>query len=332
MVMSPNPENYTLGKGVLYFNRKDLISGIYQGERDLGNAPAFSFNVALEKLDHSSSRGGIKSKDKEIISQMTPGLTFTLDEVTKENLSLLTLGDITTINQVIGGVADEVVVAKLGMRSELANRKIGLHSLPHGTVTSGPFVVGEVVTGSTSGATGIVAVVGADYIQVATTALAWDAADPLTGGTSAATATMSAAAVFMPGAALVRNEAEDTTYVAGTDYEISTTLKDDEIGRILVLSGGTITADENLHITYGHLAYTYNEIAMFANTQVEGIVRFVSDNPAGKQYEVQFWRVSLTPSGDTAMIGDDWSTLGFVGEVLKDETKSNPFGRMILPE
>ena len=64
---SPNVENYTLGNGVVYFNRKNLTTGLWTGERDLGNAPSFSFNVSLEKLEHFSSRGGLRAKDKQVI-------------------------------------------------------------------------------------------------------------------------------------------------------------------------------------------------------------------------------------------------------------------------
>ncbi|RKZ95306.1 MAG: hypothetical protein DRQ46_08655, partial [Gammaproteobacteria bacterium] len=98
MAVSPNTDNYTLGKGVVYFNRK-TDAGAFTGERDLGNAPAFSFNIALEKLEHFSSRGGLKAKDKEIISQITPGCSLTLDEVTAENLALLTLAEIEEVSQ-----------------------------------------------------------------------------------------------------------------------------------------------------------------------------------------------------------------------------------------
>ena len=73
---------------------------------------------------------------------------------------------------------------------------------------------------------------------------------------------------------------------------------------------------------------------MFANTQVVGKLRFVSDNPAGLQQELVVWSVSLTPSGDTAMIGDDWSTLGFVGEILKDEANHplSPYANIIMAQ
>ncbi len=261
-------DSYTLGKGVVYFDQ--LISGVYQGERDLGNAPAFTFNIALEKLDHYSSRGGLKAKDKEIISQITPGCAFTLDEVNKANLALLTLGDIEAGTQTGATIEDEEIVAHLGMRMSTAARSIS--------------------------------------------------------------------------AVTVCDDATPTiTYVAGpasnalANYEISTSLKDDEIGRILIhedQSGcvAAITEGQTLFVNYTSATLTYDKITMFTSTEIIGRMRFVSDNPAGEQQELEFWSVSLTPSGDTALIGDDWSTLGFVCEILKDETNhsTTPYGNIIM--
>jgi len=157
--------------------------------------------------------------------------------------------------------------------------------------------------------------------------------DTITGDTSSATATMDAAPVWTPGVLLVQDDADTVTFVAGTDYEVSTLLKDDSIGRIKFLSGGTLTEGEEVHVTYGYAVAEYTEVQAFKETQVEGKLRFVSDNPAGGQQELEIWRVSLTPSGDTAMIGDDWSTLGFTGEILKDESghPDSPYMNIIVP-
>lgn len=257
--MASSPENYTLGKGIVYFNRRDLTTGLYTGERDLGNAPAFSFNVALEKMEHFSSRGGLKAKDKSIISQITPACAFTLDEITAENLSMLTLGDIETVTQVATPVVDELVIAHLDRRVQLTKRDVS------------SVVVKDAATGL-------------------------------------------------------------ITYVAGTDYIIDTSVKDDKIGRIYFPEDGAITEDQELEVSYTPAAITYKKIAAFKQTQVEGFLRFVSDNPAGTQQELQIWRVSLSPTGDTAMIGDGWSTIGFAGEILKDSANhpDSPYFDILL--
>ena len=327
MSLSPSTDNYTLGKGVVFFNQKNA-AGVYLGERDLGNAPAFTFNVALEKLEHFSSRGGLKAKDKEIISQITPGLAFTLDEVNKDNLALLTLADIDEITQAMGAASAEAVVARLGKRTDLAFRELSSWLLPYDDSAADNviFVAGEVVTGA-GGATGIVLAVTGDATSgtltiVKTNATAFVDDEAITGdGTGAAevnSATGGSATTGTP-LILVQDDADTITYVAGTDYEIDTTLKDDHIGRIKVLADGSIADGDTIHVTYGYAAAVYSKIKAFKQTVIEGMLRFVSDNPAGTQQQLEVWRCSLTPSGDTAMIGDDWSTLGFAGEILKDE-------------
>ena len=316
MAVSPSTDNYTLGKGIVYFNKKNVSTGLYEGERDLGNAPSFSFNIALEKLEHFSSRGGLKAKDKEIISQISPSINFTLDEINKENIALLTLGDTVSVVQTAGVAVEEAVIGKPGLRQAVANREIGSYIVNHGTVSSGPFVVGETLTASVgSVGTAEIIAVGTGQLVVIILTGAFDDTATLTGA-GGATAAQDGDAVWNPGVILVATEAG----VPKTGYSVNTALKDDKIGRILFTEGGDVTADEALEVTYNYAAITYTVIRAFNNTQVEGSVRFVSDNPAGIQQELQAWRVSLTPSGETAMIGDDWSTLGFTGEVLKDET------------
>ena len=335
---SPNTGNYTLGKGVVYLDNKNMTTGVYDGERDLGNAPAFTFNIALEKLEHFSSRGGLKAKDKEIISQITPSVRFSLDEINKENLAMLTLGSVEEVTQAAGGAIAEAITAHLGKRSDLAHRELGFSLLPYdgGTVL---FVVGETVTGA-AGATGAVLAVTGDAttgtLTIATTnAIAFVDDETLTGDAAGAadvnSATGAVAGTGNP-IVLVQDSANAITYVAGTDYAIEATLKDGMIGRIKVLDGGSIAEGDILHVTYQYSASTYSVIKAIANTQIEGKLRFVSDNPAGTQQELVIWRCSLTPDGDTAMISDDWSTLSFAGEILKDDVNhpDSPYMNMIM--
>ena len=331
---SPSTDNYTLGKGIVYFDKKNATTGLYEGERDLGNAPAFSFSIAVEKLEHYSSRGGLRTKDKEIISELTPSVAFTLDEVTKENLALLTLASLNDVTQSAGVATAEEVTAHMDLRSSLAYRNIGTtYTLGYdgGTVL---FVPGETVSGVTG--EGIVLSVTGDatsgtLVLLLTTAGFVDD-ESLTGdvaGAADADGTETASTVKN---ALVQDSGGTTTYTLGTDYTIDTALKDDTIGRIFFIDGGAITEGDTIEVTYAYDAATYTEVQAFAESEIEGRLRFVSDNPAGNDQELEIWRVSLTPSGDTAMIGDDWSTLAFTGEVLKDETghPSSPYANFII--
>jgi len=63
--------------------------------------------------------------------------------------------------------------------------------LAHGSVTGGPFQVGETVTGGTSGATAVVRQVEAAYLMVDSVTDIFEDAETITGGTSGATADLS---------------------------------------------------------------------------------------------------------------------------------------------
>jgi hypothetical protein len=349
MAYAPSTDNYSLGRGVVYFDKLNS-SGVYLGERDLGNAPNFTFNVALEKLEHFSSRGGISVKDKEIISQLTPGLSFTLDEISKENLNLLVMGEITEVVQTAGTVTTtpETVTARLGMRVVLDHREIGaIWNLPYDGGTS-DFVEGETVTGD-GGATGVVVAVTGTTASGTLSLIKTNATDFIdgetitgdnagasgTGGEADVNSTTGGSASTVPNV-LVQDSAGTTTYEKGTDYDISTSLKDDHIGRLFIYStadGGTITDGETLSVQYAYSASTYHTIDAFAENEIEGRLRFVSDNPAGTDLELEVWRVSLAPDGDTALIGEnEWASMSFTCEVLKDETNhpDNPYMQITI--
>ena len=88
MPTSPNVNNYHIGKGIVSF--KEAGSGTYT---DLGNAPSFTYEPAVEKLEHFSSREGVKTKDFTAITQVGATITFTLDEITAENLAFFALAE-----------------------------------------------------------------------------------------------------------------------------------------------------------------------------------------------------------------------------------------------
>lgn len=114
-----NP-NYVVGRGKLYFNQflagTKTLSG---GARYLGNSPEISLGQNEEKLDHYNSDGGINVKDASISLQNDLTGSFTLDDISHENLALWFRGAVQS-NVVAGGaVADEAHTVNLGTYVQL---------------------------------------------------------------------------------------------------------------------------------------------------------------------------------------------------------------------
>src|SRR5215510_6829522 len=91
MPTSPDVHNYHIGKGIVSF--KEAGGSTF---RDLGNAPSFVYTPAVEKLEHFSSREGVKTKDFTAITQVSATVKITLDEITAENLAYFAVGEIGT--------------------------------------------------------------------------------------------------------------------------------------------------------------------------------------------------------------------------------------------
>ncbi|MBB2698960.1 UNVERIFIED_ORG: hypothetical protein GGI66_003637 [Rhizobium esperanzae] len=90
MPASPNTLNYFIGKGIIKFTPTGGV------QRDFGNAPEIEFTPTIEKLDHFSSRSGVKKKDRTVVTEKGGTIRIVLDEVTPENLSLQLMGEVTT--------------------------------------------------------------------------------------------------------------------------------------------------------------------------------------------------------------------------------------------
>ncbi len=323
---SPSTDNYTLGKGIVYFNKK-LTSTTWEGFRDLGNSPEFTFTIDLTALDHFSSRGGLRAKDKKVISEVSPACAFTLDEITSENLALLTLSTITSVTQAADeAYSDTFTGINLGRYYEATKRAL----LPPtylkydgGTVI---FVVGEVVSGATGVGT-ITALLGDSTagIMILNTVTAGFVDDEAITGGGSGVAVADGAEVTPTLDILVSESDGSVIYVKDTDYTYTAAS-----GMVYIKTGGTVADDDDIAISYAYGAASYEQLDMLAVDTIEGEIMFRSDNPIGNDMVLNFWNVSLTPAGDTAMIGEDWSTIAFEGEILKDTTNhpSSPYGKI----
>lgn len=84
---SPNVDNYYVGKGIVKIKLPTDMAAV-----DVGNVPEFEFTANIERLDHFSSRAGIRSKDKSIVLEKGGTLRIVLEEWTARNMQLALLG------------------------------------------------------------------------------------------------------------------------------------------------------------------------------------------------------------------------------------------------
>lgn len=115
------------------------------------------------------------------------------------------------------------------------------------------------------------------------------------------------------GLTVEKSGAPDVLLVEGTDYEV-----DLKMGRIFFLSTAVNVAAGNavdVTLAADATAKSINEVRALTKTNVIGALKFIRANPANndKLEEWEFHKISLKPEGDLAMIGDDWSKLGFTG-------------------
>lgn len=80
---SPDIEAHYIGKGVVSWKGVDDTD-----YRDVGNVPVFEFTPDVKRLDHFSSRLGVKSKDKSVVIEKSAKLRLVMDEWTAKNMQL----------------------------------------------------------------------------------------------------------------------------------------------------------------------------------------------------------------------------------------------------
>jgi len=105
MPVSPNTENYMYGKGELFF-KPDGATGYMH----LGNCPAFSISVELEKAEHYSSMAGTREKDLSKVTQKTASSSITLEEFSVQNMNLVLMGGTPSTSSQTSSTLDGVEV------------------------------------------------------------------------------------------------------------------------------------------------------------------------------------------------------------------------------
>ena len=136
---TPNVDDYSLGRGKVYLATlgTDDAPGAYI---DLGNAPKFTCKIATEELKHMSSRSGVKTVDKTVVTSQETSGSFTLDEVNFGNLALFLGGAASAgnTNAAVAGFAEYKMIdgVVLGRWYEIRNSSgVRAYDLTAGDVT-----------------------------------------------------------------------------------------------------------------------------------------------------------------------------------------------------
>lgn len=110
------------------------------------------------------------------------------------------------------------------------------------------------------------------------------------------------------------------TLVEGTDYTV-----DAKYGRLFFLTTSVtvLQGDEiDFAITADAGAVNPSNVQALTQSSVRVALKFISENPANndKQTEYQFHQIQLKAEGDLALIGDEFTTMGFTGTAEVNST------------
>lgn len=121
---------------------------------------------------------------------------------------------------------------------------------------------------------------------------------------------------------LVQDATDTTSYVAGSDYDLSGT-------GITPLPGGNIANGDTLHISYGRV--NREVIDLFVNAGLDWEIYMDGINDADGQHYVGHFYQWNPPPAAFAFLGADAALLESEGEVLPDDSKgsgASKFGRI----
>lgn len=102
------------------------VTAAYQDWIDIGNCPTFEFQPEVTKLEHFSSRSGIRERDHSVITEKKGTLNITMDEWSTTNISLAVLGTTTgTAGSSVTEIFDSTAVlaqVKLVMSNDVGKK------------------------------------------------------------------------------------------------------------------------------------------------------------------------------------------------------------------
>lgn len=115
-------------------------------------------------------------------------------------------------------------------------------------------------------------------------------------------------------APVVTTDPSGTTYVEDTDYTVTS-------AGIIPLSTGSITASEDLLISYTPAASTKVEALTQAGSEFEIVIQGLNEE-TNKPFRFIGYKWKPSPTSGLSLISDDYSSFPVEGEMILDTTKS----------
>lgn len=318
MPIASNVTNIRInGTGRLYVAAVGSASiGIEVGEMD-----GLSDNISQSEGDkiYSNRSGGGKLVIGQADGEVEGTVTFGMREQTIENLALAFAADPAAVTSQLAGYLDAVEVTLIE-KEYVDIGKVNCHVLKIGlgTVTGGPYVVGEAVTQDS--VTAKVAWVGSGFLELVHVVGTFLSGVAVVGGTSAASAVVSTVEEMID--MVVVNAAGTVRYTRDLDYRT-----DADYGFLMKMPGSTCGATVDVSADYD--AVSKNTIYPMSNANVEKKLTFVSDaNDRGPRQKITYYRTLPKISGDSPKIGSGEQVLPMVCSMMADTSK--PSGKQFM--
>ena len=132
------------------------------------------------------------------------------------------------------------------------------------------------------------------------------------------------------GAVTITGPAGTPTFTLTDDYKV-----DSKMGRIFIVATGVIPVSTDIEVTVAANAGgddQVDEVRALTSSAVLGALKFIGENPsdADTQTEYQFHQVSLKATGDTPLIGDEFSVMQLTGTAEKNITADPDSGTLTV--
>jgi hypothetical protein len=320
-------------RGVPKFAIKNA-DGSYQAYVDLAPSSALTYGQESEKVTYISKMSGIGKKLDETQTALNRDWTLTCEGLKKSVLALVVAGTLSTIAQASGSVTDERTgyVIKNGtfQLGGALNSGAGVFDISAVTVSSYEGLNADDRANSTAYAVGDIYVpaVANSHWYICTVA-----------GTSAGSAPTftTNGTTFADGTATFKDMGV-IQYTVATDYELNV-----DTGLVFVLNTGAIAAAIDaivavpalvtaltdsegnfkaftLNVAYTRAAVSFDQIAATSKSQKEGKFLFLTQNPKGDDEVWYCPSVTLSPSGEADLLGDEYAAFDFAISVQDPAT------------